>query len=389
MLKRPRGSYKESLYSVLFSLSLLLGSQALPCPGAESLPKPTPSTLVDLVRQAKVINADYPLNIVISGKEATVLTRKHPKATDEDVKIDAVLITKAIMDSYGFCLDSVKVLFRADDGTSAKKVSVNEADIQNYANGSMDAHKFLDTLKLVEIDSDGERAAGKPKPEENGLAVSAGPMQDQRLILADRIMALKKRGTGVGPFEKLFAEADHLAVENKLSELKTAVKTLAERLNEQEELIRQAARLEKGHGIRGGSTSGSSAGTSSSSGKTSSSSFSSQSAESRLNQSLGGRRPEGGLSANAERDQLYLRVNMALRRRSFTSDTSVYYSRLERMNSYKDSNPEQCVRDLKQMASELGITGNEPLSSEKPQEGYPGMGPGGEHLPPGGPPFMR
>ena len=64
--------------------------------------KPTSSNLVDLIRQAKVVNPDYPVHAVVSGNYATVLTRRHPRAKEEDMKIDAVLITKSVLDAYGY-----------------------------------------------------------------------------------------------------------------------------------------------------------------------------------------------------------------------------------------------------------------------------------------------
>lgn len=216
--------------------------------------RPTPSNLVDLVRQAKVVNPDYPLHVLISGNFATVMTRRHPKAKDEDLKIDAVLITKSILDAYGYCLDGVRVLYRDEDGSNGKRIAVAEADIKNYAAGTMEPQRFLDSLKMVSIDGELDndpRHGNKAGAAVSELSVSPGPFEDQRLLLLDRINALRKRGTGVGPYEQLFLAMDQSARNQSSEEVRKQVKALAERLGEQEQLCRQAELVSRGKGVQG------------------------------------------------------------------------------------------------------------------------------------------
>lgn len=211
---------------------------------------PSSSNLVDLVRQAKVINPDYPLHALLSGKFATILTRRQPKATEQDLKIDAVLITKSVLDAYGYCLDGVKVLYREEDGANARRVTVSENDIKNYAQGAVDPQKFLDSIKIVAIDAAGESHSNTGNSQEQ-MAVSPGPLEDQRLLLMDRIGTLRKRGTGVAPYENIFRELDKAAQANNTEEVKKQVKSLADKLAAQEQLIRQAELVGKGQGVRG------------------------------------------------------------------------------------------------------------------------------------------
>lgn len=214
--------------------------------------KPSSSNLVDLIRQAKVVNPDYPVHVVVSGNFATVLTRRHPRAKEEDMKIDAVLITKSVLDAYGYCLDGVRVLFRDEDGTNGKKIAVTEQDIKNYGAGTMDPQQFLASLKLVSIDGelDGD-TSGQSRGSESNIVVSPGPYEEQRLMLLDRINSLRKRGTGVAPYEKLFVTMDEAAKTAPSSEVKLLVARLAEKLKEQEQLCRQAEMVSRGQGVKG------------------------------------------------------------------------------------------------------------------------------------------
>lgn len=214
--------------------------------------KPTSSNLVDLIRQAKVVNADYPVHVVISGNYATVLTRRHPRAKEEDMKIDAVLITKSVLDGYGYCLDGVRVLFRDEDGANGRKIAVTEQDIKNYGAGTMDPQQFLASLKLVSIDGelDGD-SSELNRGKASSLVVSPGPYEEQRLMLLDRINSLRKRGTGVAPYEKLFVTMDDAAKTATAAEVKVLVSRLAEKLKEQEQLCRQAELVSRGQGVKG------------------------------------------------------------------------------------------------------------------------------------------
>jgi hypothetical protein len=108
------------------------------------------------VRKAQVIKKDFPVHAVISGREATILTRRHPKATDDDLRIDAVLITKSVLDSFN-TIGTVQVLFRDEDSSSGKSVEVTAGDIKTYANGSpLIREKFLATIAVTKVGGDDE-----------------------------------------------------------------------------------------------------------------------------------------------------------------------------------------------------------------------------------------
>jgi hypothetical protein len=161
-----------------------------------------------------------------------------------------VLITKSVLDAYGYCLDGVKVLYREEDGANARRITVSENDIKNYAQGAVDPQKFLDSIKIVAIDATGESRSNAGNSAEQ-LAVSPGPLEDQRLLLMDRIATLRKRGTGVAPYENIFRELDKAAQANNSEEVKKQVRSLADKLAAQEQLIRQAELVGKGQGVRG------------------------------------------------------------------------------------------------------------------------------------------
>ncbi len=201
------------------------------------------------VRKARVVSSHYPLHAVISGQEATILTRRHPKATDDDLRIDSVLITKAVVDSFTPAISRVKVLFRDEDASSGKAVELTADDIKEYGSGSMDAKKFLATIAVTEVGGDEELKQSKLAAAERKLMVSAGPYDEERLLLMDRINTLRRKGTGVTPFEVMFAQIETLAKAGAPAPVKEAMRVLADKLAQQEDLVRQASRTGSGRGI--------------------------------------------------------------------------------------------------------------------------------------------
>lgn len=231
------------------SCSLVLSHAAAPVLASDSsLPY---ADVAEVIRKAKVLNQDYPVHVIVNNRDVTVLTRRHYKATDDDLKIDAVLIAKAVLDKFGDRLDRVKVLFRDEDSASGKAVIVTANDIKTYANGTLEPQRFLDSLAIKKVDSDPEAEKAKGDLGDQSVVVSPGPFQEQRLLLLDRINILRKRGTGVLPFEKMFSDIDKNSVANDTEQVKAGIKDLSRRLSEQEDLVRQASRVGSGYGIRG------------------------------------------------------------------------------------------------------------------------------------------
>jgi len=201
------------------------------------------------VRKANVINKQYPLHAVVNDREAMILTRRHPHATDDDMRIDSILITKSVLDSFTGGIDTVKVLFRDEDASGGKCVLVTANDIKEYATGSMEPKKFLATIAVNNIGGDDEVNRSKISADESKMIVSPGPFEEKRLLLMDRINTLRRKGTGVAPFEAIFAQIDQLAKAGRPAPVRDAIGALGEELSQQEDMVRQASRTGAGHGI--------------------------------------------------------------------------------------------------------------------------------------------
>lgn len=235
--------YKKISLAPLLALTVLVNG----CQLALALDA-TGENVEEAVRRAQVIKKDFPVHAVISGREATILTRRHPKATDDDLRIDAVLITKSVLDSFD-TIGTVQVLFRDEDSSSGKSVEVTAGDIKTYANGTIDPKKFLATIAVTKVGGDDEAHKSKLSAEERKMSVSSGQYEEQRLLLMDRINTLRRKGTGVAPFEAMFAQIETQVKSGQSTMLKDSIQKLGEKLAAQEDLVRQANRTGSGRGI--------------------------------------------------------------------------------------------------------------------------------------------
>ena len=223
-------------------------------PSAESKLPAQPlsnAALVDVVEKAKVLAPEYPVHCGLEGNEAIVITVRNANATDQDCKIDAVLIAKAIMDVYPKDVIRVKFLLsHAGDG-AMQEVAVTMGDVKAFATGTITKEQLLSSLELARVSSKAENVAPvQAEPQYNGPPVAAGPQMRARQMLASRIQNLKERGIGTKPYEDLFTQIETMAQqpssERPRVEVQQAIKDLAGKLNDQEKATNAAQNIANG-----------------------------------------------------------------------------------------------------------------------------------------------
>ncbi len=183
--------------------------------------------------------------VVGSGPAVTVLADESANSVDQDLKIDAVFLSKALIEAAPNQVKTVKVLF-SQEGKPGRYLSVNKEQILEYGSGKVSATQLLAALKFRDVEV------------EKAPSVEPGLQFDHRLLTWKRINRLKQSGTGVQPFEAIFQEVERLAKTGDANKLEEKLAYLDNKLAEQEEqisLIRKAAR---GLGVPASATSQSS-----------------------------------------------------------------------------------------------------------------------------------
>ncbi len=103
---------------------------------------------VQSIQDAKVLPADARLKVQVNKDVATVSTFHHDKDNLNDLKIDAVMIGKAIMDAPSSEIVRVVVYFYNQALTDMKVVSVSAGDIKAFGTGQMAQDQLLRSISL-------------------------------------------------------------------------------------------------------------------------------------------------------------------------------------------------------------------------------------------------
>lgn len=185
--------------------------------------------------------------VVGAGPAVTVLAQAKPEATDNELKIDAVFYAKTLVESAPGQIETIKVLY-AQTGKPGRFVSVSKTSIEEFGAGKKTPGELLASLTLISVQ------------EESAPNVVPGPELERRLLLWRRIEKLKQKGTGVKPFETLFAQLETMSKEGGGNEFLQKITYLETKLSDQEEQVKQAKKAASGKGIisrTGSSSSGS------------------------------------------------------------------------------------------------------------------------------------
>jgi hypothetical protein len=218
-------------------LTIAVASFVLDASAALAAGSSIPSAeVVSLLRSANIVKVDYPIRAVMSGQTATILTRRPNKSPESDTKIDAMLISKTLFDSYGAQLNNVQVLFSTEEAPDAySKINVTHQQVKDFGSGKVTEAQMLASLQVAHEDD--RTLVPEPQTE-----LAPGPYLEQRMALQDQIQDLKQGGTGTKPFEDMFNQVEESIKAGNSQQAHEQLTSLAEKLKEQVEL-RKAANM--------------------------------------------------------------------------------------------------------------------------------------------------
>jgi hypothetical protein len=227
---------RKTVATKITMLAALVGICSLPCQAAQA---PTPTELVAMLRNAKVVNPLYPLRANLAEHEAVITTQRNPKATDKDCKIDAVLMAKTLIEAFPGDVLRVKVLFSDYDKQICSAVKVSKGDVASYGNGSIKQDEFLESLEVQEY-KENDNPMAPVAGQTVSLGVAPGFMQDKRLVLLGRIEALNQKGTNVKAFMDYFNQIEAEVKNGNETQVGSMITKLSANLDDQEKMRQQA-----------------------------------------------------------------------------------------------------------------------------------------------------
>lgn len=205
----------------------------------------------------------------VLGTEVTIQTWTNPKSTDKekDSKIDAVLLSKKLLDQYPTITGFKYRYFDTTDQNRYMEVTVVPGVVQSFAAGTLSDKDLLTTLPSVWRTRQVENIPINP---DSITAVLAGPEQERRQRALQSILVLEKAGVGAKPFRSLLATVEEAVKAGRNQEMQTNLERLLSALSDQERRLSTAKTVKAGAPVGGAARTGSTntaAGSSSSSSK--------------------------------------------------------------------------------------------------------------------------
>jgi hypothetical protein len=187
--------------------------------------------ITTLLRNAKIVDPSYKLTATVSGDEIQVTTQRKPKSTDNECKIQAVLLGKTAFDAVKSGPQRTKVVFLDYDKSACGQVTVKRAEVKLFGQGQLSEKDLLSSLELL---------PSQPPPPDAAASAEAkvvpGPLQNNREMVLERMARLKEHGVNVAPFMKLFTQVEQAANTGVAELVQQRLDELNDRLREQEKV---------------------------------------------------------------------------------------------------------------------------------------------------------
>jgi hypothetical protein len=200
---------------------------------SETAPTKSDAELEALMRKAKVIDPSYKLTIAVSDEQILITTQKKPKASESELKIQSVLLSKIAFDTISSGPQRVKLMFLDFDGDGYSEVMVKRAEVLLFGEGKLSQKDLLSSLEV--------KSSAALEETTGSAAVAAGPLQPERVMASERIERLKKRGTNVSGFQRLFDQLEGAAKQDQKDEVTKQLADLNRRLKDQEDVLKDLA----------------------------------------------------------------------------------------------------------------------------------------------------
>lgn len=108
----------------------------------------SPSDAVQAIQDAKVLPGDARVKVQLNKDIASVSTFLHDKDKADDLKIDAVLISRSIIEAPNSEIVRVNVYFYNSSLTNIKMCSVSAGDIKSFGEGHTQKEQLLRSLTI-------------------------------------------------------------------------------------------------------------------------------------------------------------------------------------------------------------------------------------------------
>lgn len=207
--------------------------------GGPALADPSSTAVRDAIVKSKALRAELGVSVRVAGSEVTVSTYRHPGASEDDCKIDAVLVAKAVIDSDPANFSRVKVVFvDRSDSSRSRQAIVTAGDVKAFGAGGTSRDQLLASISLTAVPTGWSR--NMSFSQRVRLGAVPGPLRGERRSLLGLIERIRSRGYHVALQEKMFARIENSvlakgsedSIKQQLSDLRDQLNAIVTAINQ-------------------------------------------------------------------------------------------------------------------------------------------------------------
>ncbi|HIA50884.1 MAG TPA: hypothetical protein EYN91_02180 [Candidatus Melainabacteria bacterium] len=122
---------------------------------------PTPTQITEAITSAKILPASVALNARYSLGEVSLYMYRSSKVSDNDLKIDSVLITKTLRDKFGSDIKAVQLNFYDKESKAQiRQCTVNQTHVNSFAAKQISQDQLMDMLTIARMSAGGGAGGG-------------------------------------------------------------------------------------------------------------------------------------------------------------------------------------------------------------------------------------
>lgn len=182
---------------------------------------PTSQSVINDIRAAKILSKDLSdsLAVRIVGSEITVSAYVNPHSSDQDCKIDAVLIAKELVSKYR-SVKFVKVIFsNINEPSKYRSIVVRAGDIDLYGSGALSKVNLLKMINVANEHRLPSKKAIRPEEEVTYYRVVPGFHEEDREQTLLNLKKIAKARGNISDLWVLFKQIEEMVKDYKTEEV--------------------------------------------------------------------------------------------------------------------------------------------------------------------------
>jgi hypothetical protein len=182
---------------------------------------PTSASVINDIRSAKILSKDLSdsLTVRITGSEITVSAYRSPKSSDQDCKIDAVLIAKELVSKYRSITVVRAVFFDMSAPTNYRTCVVRAGDIDLFGSGALSKENLFKMINVAHEKHGSAKPQVRAQDEALTYHVVPGFHAEDREQTLINLKKIVKAGGDISDLWPYFKQIENMVKDYKTEEI--------------------------------------------------------------------------------------------------------------------------------------------------------------------------